>query len=768
MNFSTPDKVTSVIQTMKDAERLRAPNRALINSLFNGEPPYTQQECEDNHIEVNVNWKEGQMLLLKAREQYENGFLTPSRFFGVRLPDAPLSKRGKFETVITAEVNKVLKGSRPYLHTMREKFGSVCLHGLGAEMYADQWACVPHFVAIEDILLPTDTEITLENVTYFAVRRRETPGSLFRKTFGKDKNIDPGWNLKVVRKALDSVKDQMQNKNQWNWAENPERMMELLKQNQSFYDSDSVPTIWIWDFYYMEDESAKPCWYRCQVLDSDCANSNASDASGKMQFLYKRDKPYADTLDEVIHIQFGDGNNKPPFLYHSVRSLGMLLFDTVSMMNRLRSQFLQKLFEDMMLLFKVQDPSDRARLEKIYLGLNYGIIPDGLQFVRKEERYSPDYQMVQMGIANMKQLMGESTAAYTQELDSGTPKERTAFEVSTILSQVTKLTGSMLNLAYLQETFAYREHCRRLCLPNSPDFTAKKFQNACKERGVPEKFLNVDLWEIEPERVLGAGNSQLQIAQAQALMNVRPMLNPSAQARVLNEYIFAYTNDPKRAEALAPLDASPEVSDTVHDTEIVYGVLMQGTPVTPKQGLNPIETIETMLRLMANEVKQMQQQNGMGTPEQLQGLMACVQYVSVYIGQLAQDKEQKERVRQYQDALKEITNMMKAFMQRQRQAFIAAQKQNGGQLDPETVSKIQQDKAVTAQKLQSKQAADMQKLRTKEMTNAQKMRHKEQEFALNQQRANTQTLAEIQTQTMQGVVDAGSQPPKQPNNPTDE
>ena len=39
-----------------------------------------------------------------------------------------------------------------------------------------------------------------------------------------------------------------------------------------------------------------------------------------------------------------------------------------------------------MLLFRAQDPMDRARLDQIYMGLNYGIVPDGLSFVTRDQR----------------------------------------------------------------------------------------------------------------------------------------------------------------------------------------------------------------------------------------------------------------------------------------------------------------------------------------------------------------------------------------------
>lgn len=753
MNFSTPDKVSTIIDDLKSADRLRAPVRALIEGLFNGDPPYTPEEEKENKIQININWREGVMLLLQARQQYENAFLSPSNYFTIRVPDAPPSKAAKISGILTNNVNRLLKNSRPYLHTMREKFGSICLHGIGAQMWPDQYAPIPFMVPVEDMLVPTDTLITLENLCHLPIRRKMTPGQLFRKTLGLGDKIDPGWNVKMVRKILDSFKDLNQNQNNWNWYENPEQMAELWKQNQSYYDSDAVPVVKLWDFYY-QSEKEKSCWYRCIVPDKECSPGIVWDDESPMEFVYQKDEPYADSLDQFIHVQFGDGNNKPPFMWHSVRGLGYLLFDVVNMMNRLRCQFTQKVHEDLMLMIRLQDPVDRSRLDKIYIGLNYAIIPDGLTFVKRDERYEPSKDMVEMLMANYKQLMGESSSAYTQDIDQGTPKERTATEVQALVTQTAMLTGSMLNLAYVQEKFAYQEICRRLTLPNTPDFTAKEFRSKCVSQGVPEKWINSERWEIEPERVLGQGNMQLEQAQAQALLNIRPMLNPEAQAKVLHEYVFAVTHDPKRTDALAPIDGKMHVSDWVHDTELVFGALMNGTLVQPRPGANAIEVVETMLGQMQQAIQRIMQSDGMGTPEKVMGLQLAAKYASYYIQTLSEDTTQKERATSYMKALTSLMNEVKGMAQRLQQAAEAQQQQNS--LSPEAMANLQAKMAESQVKIEGKQQMDEVRRMSKQMDSIQKQQQRQQEFIAEQQRKNMEALSQVQRDTMLTTVEASA------------
>jgi hypothetical protein len=129
---------------------------------------------------------------------------------------------------------------------------------------------------------------------------------------------------------------------------------------------------------------------------------------------------------------------------------------------------------------------------------------------------------------------------------------------------------------------------------------------------------------------------------------------------------------------------------------------MQGIPVEPQTGVNHIEIIETMLRILGGKVQQGLQQGGMAKPEVLQGLYAIAGYTQQHIMILAEDDQEKPRAKKYADTLGKITNELKGFAQRLQAAMEKQQKQNGnGGLDPKDAAKIQgmQLQAATKAKL---------------------------------------------------------------------
>src|SRR4029077_12288305 len=166
-------------------------------------------------------------------------------------------------------------------------------------------------------------------------------------------------------------------------------------------------------------------------------------------------------------------------------------------------------------------------------------------------------------------------------------------------------------------------------------------------------------------------------------------------------------------------------------------------------GTNPVEVVDTGIKLMEATVQQIGQSGGGGTSQHAHGLVGVSNYIGQYMQQLSQDPENKQLVKQFGDRLGRVMNMVKAFAQRQQQA---AQQQNGnGGPDPEAM--------VKAQLLQQQ---GQQKLLQKQQTHQQKMLQDRQKFTAQQQQDKTKTLQQIALETAKATAQARSQPPPSP------
>jgi hypothetical protein len=498
-------------------------------------------------------------------------------------------------------------------------------------------------------------------------------------------------------------------------------MTERMKEDSGLYASDAVPTIDTWDFYFWNDDKKVSGWNRRIVLDAygqpgvggivPSAVSDKNLIGSRGQFLYNPgDRKYGSKISEIINWQFADLSAVFPSRYHSVRSLGFLLYAVCHLQNRLRCKFNEAIFESLMMYMRVKSMDDAERALKINL-ISRGIIDDTVQFLPAEERWQVNAQLVELGLAQNQQIINENSSSYVQNQGKTNPDvEKTAFQIRAELNAITALISSALLQAYQYQTFEYREIFRRFCIKNSRDVDVRTFRLNCLKAGVPEKLLVPEAWDLEPERVLGAGNKTMEMAIAQQLMEWRPLYDPDSQREILRAATISVTDDPGFTEMLVP-EQSAKFTDSKQKAMMAMGSMMMGMPVKFGVTDNRIEVAETLLAEMALTVQRIQQSGGMAKPEQLIGLQTVAQAIGEQIQIIAQDKTQQQRVKQYSDALGKIMNLVKAFAQRLQAQMKAAQANgNGPQVDPAEIAKI---KAIEMQaSVKAKNASESHAQRT--------------------------------------------------------
>jgi hypothetical protein len=759
MKFDKAEQVEMVVWAMKLADFPRSLNRAKIQALFNGEPPYTDDECEANKIQTNYNDLSAPRIDHDARQQFDNAFIVPNNLFNVSLDYGPTFKRIEWGQKITKEINKRILLSPDYLDLRQAQFAGVVLQGVGPVNWPDKERWCPVELGIEDVLIPTSTYRSLRNLPLFAVYRSYTANQIMQLTQGP--KVDPGWNMDVVKQCIAWVDKEASSLmgNSWPEVWSPEKMAERVKEDSGYYASDKVPTIDVFDFYFWSEEGKQSGWRRRMVLDAwgnpgaggivPSGDANASRTKfdfGKGKFLYdSKDRVYRSNIGEIMHFQYGDISAVAPFKYHSVRSLGFLLYSVCQIQNRLKCRFTDAVFESMLQYFRVSDPADLGRLDKIDL-VHLGILPEGLNFVRPEERWKLDPNLVEGAMGMNRQTMADVSQTFSKVIDDESSQGETATLTMAKASSSAALVGTMLNRAYARQKFQYVEIGRRFCIANSKDPDVRKFRVECLKAGIPQEALNVDAWGIEPNRVIGQGNQQLAVAIANEIWGMRPVLDPASQKQADRLKIASVSNDYDLANRLVP--DQPHVSDSTHDTELAFGTLMQGLPVTPKPGLHPAEVAEKMVELMAIKVHAISARDGMGTPDELNGLSLAGQYANAFIQMLAQDKQEQAMVKALADALGNLNNMLKGFAQRQQQAAEAAAQGNGNGNghgpDPKALAQAENIRLQGEQKRQASSQSHAQRTAERQITFEQKIKQDTQRFELETQKQIAQLQIDLE------------------------
>lgn len=738
---------------MRLADLPRGTDRATLNSLFNGHPPFDQSTVEENGIQVNRNFLEGPNMLARSRRQFDTALLQGGVFFPVTLDSGPVHKRRDWGSIITRNLNRPLKESPVYLETMQSTTANIVLHGLAPVNWKTRTGVIPCPLGVESLLIPSDTLRSFENLEYYAVFHQFTPSQLYDLTHGPKR--DPGWNMPMVRERLKHCATEYRkgiNASAYQYM--PEKWEEEVKQNKGFWGTDAVPTIDCWDFYFREAEDGAG-WYRRIVLDwnidmsSVSKNSEMPKDTAKGFLFTSRKKTYANHLSEILHCQFGDASAVAPFKYHSVRSLGWMLWGVCDIMNRLRCQFTQSVFEQLMWFFRSTSQQTFERIKKANF-THMGVIPDGIAFVGANERFKPDAGLVQMSFDGNRQLISENSAGFTPALDPSAGKEMKATEVIARENAGNAMATGMLVSIYQRQKMQGMEIARRMSKKESKDPMAKQFRLRCLKEGVPAEYLDSDRWIISVEQSLGGGNKSLQVGQAQALMEARAAYDPEAQSEILHIYTEAISSDAALAERLVPLGDKQPTSDGTHDGQLAAAALLMGLPVSFRKGTNRIDVTEALLHAMTIEISKIEQGGGMAKPEQLAGLGNLAQAIEEQIQIIGMDPAEKSRVRQYSDDLAKMGNLMRGYAQRLAEQQQQAAQQNGGGEDATTAAKVAaikiQAEAKAANTRESHGERTAQRQITFEMQQSQKEAKHKQDLELEAQRAALDlTKREVET-----------------------
>lgn len=749
---------------MDEADYSRSINRGLIDRLFNGEPPYTPQEAADNNIEWNFNTKQAAKVAHDARGRFNGAHLTTANYFTVKLNIGPVHKREAYAAIITECINKVMKRSMAYETTLRETFSTVVLHGVGPVMWPDKYSWRPNTVGVFDLKIPSKTRVSLDNLPYFGIYREFTPGELFRKTH-KDK-VDPGWDMKAVDACIKYCVDHTDGYQNMGpdpslWGTNPEKYWEEFRANVGWWQSDATQKIAVYDFFYQETYSEKEEWKRCMLLARPLEGVAGAAKKGDVGdcgevFLYKPKRVYCNSLAEILNCQFADYNNVAPFLYHSVRGLGFLLYDLCHALNRLQCKMTESAFEQLMMLFWATDPADRDRLDKLDLR-HLGLLPDGLKIVPNTERYSPNQQIVQSAMAVNQNSLNQNSSSFTNDAAMAGDKEQTLGEWSGKLSLYNQMVGATLLLSYGYQKHQYREICRRFCLQNSTDPDVKKFQEMCVRKGLPKSYFKSEEWEVSPERVLGGGNQALAIQEASALFQNRFAYSPRGQQIVAHRFALAVSNDAELASELVPLDTMMPASQGQKHAEQIFGTLMTGVlPESCAQEPDHIPFIETLQGMLKAKIMYYEKTGQTPTLDIVEGMDTVSEATWGHINKLAEDQSQKALVKQYSDAQGNLDNMIKAFGQRAQEAMQAQNPQDGKiqaeLIKAQTTSKIKEAQA--GQKMQQKDEAFEADQRRKDLALAQQLNQTQMQAAQERALDDADTAAKIQRERAAATVTA--------------
>lgn len=688
--------IQSLAWQLRLYEQPRALNRARIDATFDGAAPFTPEEIRDSNAATNVNPLHSTVLAHSARKNFSSALLKTKSFFNVQLDSGPISKRQEYSTTITEEINRVMKRSLPYFETWRSTIAAVVLHGIAPKAWKDRESWCPEAIGVGDVLIPGGTLLSMDNLPFFAITRRYTAYQLMQMTSGPHR--DPGWNMDEVKRCIKWCDDQMVTLNSGPWSDiwQPERMEQRMKESPGLYYGDEVPTVEAIDFYYWDDSIKQQGWRRRMVLDA-WGGAGAGGAPVRNdkpdEFLFNPgNRVYGRKRDQIVAFQFADLSSVAPLRYHSVRSLGFLLYGVCHLQMRLYCRFSDAVFESMLQYFRVSSDDDVGRALKVNL-MDKGFIDRSIQFVPQAERWQVNERLVGAGFAMNDSIMGKNSGSFVEDSGIGNLDHVKASVYASEVQRSNALVGAAVQQCYTYAQQEYREIGRRFCVKNSKDPEVREFRARVLKRGVPEELLDVNVWDILVEQTLGSGNTQLEQSIAQQLLGMRPMYGPQAQQIILRKATLAISGDAGLSHLLVPEDPNAPTQGTF-EAQQAAGSLLQGLRVDILDHQNHLEFARTYMGEAAILVRGWQSLHP--TLQQVAGVANLLKATGQHIQMLAQDNTQQQPA---QELGKQLAGLQQLVAQMGKQLMAEGQANGAAQQNGEA----QAEQAKTQAKLQGMQ-----------------------------------------------------------------
>lgn len=761
MDFDVPSNVIDQCGQMLIGQQTVMGNRARVNRLFNGEAPSTEAERRSENIKTNCNFLEGTRIAANAKEQLSNAFSKGDRFFSVRVDYGPPAKRQEASAIITAELNKELKRSRAYKMARKAAWAQVVLHGPGPLCWRNRRTAVPSETGVDDVLLPTGTLASMDNLDRFALYREYTWEQLWRQTRGDA--VDPGWNKGYVDALLASLYSKgvepIYQGNRWLF---PEKLAEDIKEGGAFTVSSALPKIAAYDFFYRDEESGK--WNRRMVLDYGSIDEKAIRRSAKVlttqQFIYEKDG-YADDWSEVIHFYVGNCSNVAPFRYYSIRSIGFLMYGICMIANKTRCRMTDHIFQSLLTWFRNVSDDNREKLQMIDLQ-NYGVFPEGVSMVTAQERYAVDWNLINMGLVQSRQLMAESAQGFVPDAitEGSSSKEMTASEWIGRMNMSIALTSAVFADLADQSPTEYREICRRFCIKGNPDPMVSRFRECVKRKGVGEEYLDVERWDVLSEHVAGAGNkaAELMISQA-AMQELLPYADPMGQRLILRKRALSLFDNADEAVELFP-DAPKPPGDDVQYAQSAYAVLMLGVPFIAQEGVNHVVYTAMLMQMgkitLGQIVAAVEQPNAAAlAADKIVGLFNVLQHCGEQVAIIGRAQAQEQQAKAL---AKELMAMSQQLTQAAKQLMASAEaEQQAGGMTPEVQAKIQSQLMLTQNQMQIDTAKAQQKQEQKNTAWDAEQQRKNATTATDAQRKLMLTQVEVETKRAATLAEIANQ-----------
>ena len=646
-----------IYKKLKDADDKSARNRAEIQAMFDGVPPYSDSDlvASGQAYRCNVNFDEASSILESATAGYIDLIHSVEHLLTLKTEYGDSNRRAEYNDILANELTRAIRSWPQFHFNYQLLVQNFVAHGVGIAYWEDDIDWRWRVSMFGDFLIPRKTLACEDEIEVAVCVRSYQVHQLYHFIEDEEAAKDMGWNVGEVKKALLKATNGSSSTSTFtDW----EGLQREFKNNDLFAGTAGASEVKVLHAWVKEFDGTVS--YYMTLENNEAEN-----------FLCTKRSLYRHVNSAFVFFPFGIGTNG---YYHSIRGLGYKIFPQIQLSNRLRCQMADGAMLSSTLLLQ---PSDEQALEDLnftYYG-PYSVLAPGT--VNVVERAMPDVSKSAMPflndlVAQMQVKTGVYEGAKSAINDN---REKTKFETQAILSGQSRLSLAALNLFYEPWGRVLKETVRRFvqgCYVEGEAGSREilEFKERCFMRGVPpEAIAMIDIDSVRPVRAIGAGSEAARLLATDELTQLMPGFDEYGRKAAIRDRVAArFGYDLADRYAPSPdADARPVIDVKVAMLE--NNEMRAGSEIQILPNENHLEHAKIHLAALGEVAQSVDE--GAVAPEDVVGFLVLVfghttQHVE-YVSQDTTIPEEGAMLRQALQQFGEIVNNSVKHVQRLRE-----------------------------------------------------------------------------------------------------
>lgn len=486
-----PDTLRGIYTRLRKADDISSKNRALVQGMFDGDPPYSDAELRraGREGDTNLNFGEAEAQLEYALAGYLDMLNSVETLVATPTTYGAEADRPEWEAIMAEEITRTYRDRwTQFDFNVKHLCHHHIAHGMGIAYWPDATDWRFRGAGLDDFKLPRQTLVTEDDLEVATALRNIPVWHLYQKISNPEVAGELGWDVEAVRKALCKATADDLHFDDWMKLE-----AEFKNNDLGFTAKQAEVKLvhgWVREF----DDTIT----HLITTESDC---------GTTEFLYKKRCAFRSMQQVLVLFPYGLGTNA---LTHGIRGIGHKIFPMVNASNRLRSNAMDAARLASSLIVKPGSEDSLNDLALTTLGGSTMLNPD---FSIENPTFPNLGNVLVPVLADMENLLRNRVSGYSTQNVFGGGERKTRFEVAAQLEQAAKLSNSAIELFYGPLQRVFRESIRRMIAknynrsePGGKEVT--ELRTRILKRGVPlEAFYGIDVNSIRVVRAIGAGSA---------------------------------------------------------------------------------------------------------------------------------------------------------------------------------------------------------------------------------------------------------------------